>query len=193
MKISLNNFIGRALSPLNQKSEVQQADASTSQPLGETQVENKTDSVELSPHEAKTDGLLVKAGKAIIDPIIGFAQRTTLETAATAALATAVSIGTMGAVAAFGPIGLLVPAAAGTVAGMASQKAVDKAFKRKKDGRFEALGTGFAVAGMGYGALIGGPTVAGVAALAAGTGAIFGLANSLMVQTMEATGVLNRS
>ena len=193
MKISLSKYIGRAFAPSKQSAGPQETKTTGEDVAAPSSPVAQEDAVDLTAEEAKPDGLLTKAGKAILDPVVGFAKRTTVDTLTSAALSTAVAAATVGAMAVAGPIGLLVPVAAGTAVGLASRGTVKKAFKNKKDARFQALGNGVAVAGMAYGALIGGPTLAGVSALAAGTGAIVGLGNTLMVQTMEATGVLNKA
>ena len=107
-----------------------------------------------------------------------------------------------------GPVGLLVPVGAGVLGGLAGGKAAAESFVRPKDGRFVGLSTGatmasFGIAGaMGATAATGLPvaaaacTAAGVAGgigLSMAVGAIYGVGNTLMTQSLEAMGVMKKS
>lgn len=169
-----------------------------------TGVDVPADSVDLKENEP---GLLTKAAKAVARPIVNFAKRTVGDTVTTVAAAGLVSAATLGAVAVAGPVGLLVPVGIGVVGGIAGGKAAAKVFKRPRDGRFEGLSTGAALASYGMAGALGaaaatGLPLVGAACTAAGfvggvgmsmaVGGIYGFGSSLMTQALEAAGAIKK-
>ena len=166
------------------------------------------DVVELKGGEPKSPSLLTKATRAVTRPIVNFAKRTVGDVAATTAAAGLVTAATLGAVAVAGPVGLLVPVGAGVLGGLAGGKAAAESFVRPKDGRFIGMSTGAALAGFGMAGALGataatGLPIAAAACTAAGVaggiglsmavGAIYGVGNTLMTQSLEAMGVMKKS
>ena len=166
------------------------------------------DIVELKGAEPKTPGLLTKATRAVTRPVVNFAKRTAGDVATTTAAAGLVTAATLGAVAVAGPVGLLVPVGAGVLGGLAGGKEAAESFVRPKDRRFVGMRTGAAMAGFGIAGALGATAATGVPLVAAActaagvaggiglsmaVGAIYGVGNTLMTQSLEAMGVMKKS